>query len=43
MEDEASWLIENGLTDATEVPNYLDFIYLQGLEEVQPGAVTIIH
>ncbi|GAG04257.1 unnamed protein product, partial [marine sediment metagenome] len=30
------------LTEATKVPNYLNFIYLDALEEVKPEAVTII-
>ncbi|MEE9594704.1 MAG: ABC transporter substrate-binding protein, partial [Candidatus Hydrothermarchaeales archaeon] len=43
MEDEARWRIDNNLTDATEVPNYLDYVYLDALEEVKPEAVRIIH
>ena len=42
IESEARWAINNNLTDATEVPNYLDYIYLDALEEVRPNAVTII-
>jgi len=42
LEDQARWRIEQGLTDTTEVPNYLNFIYLNALEEVKPEAVTII-
>ncbi len=42
FEDQARWRIENGLTDATEVPNYLDYIYIDALEEVKPEAVSII-
>ncbi len=42
MEDEAKWRIENNLTSATEIPSYLDYIYLETLEEVKPDAVTII-
>jgi len=42
MEDQARWQINNNLTDATEVPNYLDYIYLDALEEVKPEAVGII-
>jgi NitT/TauT family transport system substrate-binding protein len=42
MEDQARWRIENKLTDATEVPNYLDYIYFDALEEVKPEGVTII-
>lgn len=43
LEDEARWAIANKLTKATQVPNYLNHIYLGGLEAVMPAAVTIIH
>jgi len=43
MEDEARWRIENKLTEKTTVPNYLQFIYFDGLKEVKPDAMTIIH
>ena len=42
LEDEARWAIDNNLTEATEVPNYLDYIYFDALEEIKPKAVTII-
>ncbi len=42
LEDEARWAIDNNLTDATNVPNYLDYIYFDALEEIKPKAVTII-
>lgn len=42
LEDQTRWRIENGLTDATEVPNFLDFLYVDGLEVAKPAAVTII-
>ncbi len=42
LEDEARWAIKNKLTDRTEVPNYLGFIYMDGLKVVKPGAATII-
>ena len=42
MEDEARWRIANGLTDAAQAPNYLNFIYFAALEEVSPDAVNII-
>ncbi len=42
LEDEARWAIKNKLTDKTEVPNYLDYIYYDTLEEVKPEAVGII-
>ena len=42
LEDEARWYIESNLTNATEVPNYLDYIYMDALETVKPEAITII-
>jgi len=42
MEDQARWRIKNKLTEATQVLNYLDYIYFDALEEVKPEAVTII-
>ena len=42
LEDVASWSIRSNFTDATEIPNYLDYIYMDALEEVKPEAVTII-
>lgn len=43
LEDEARWAIKNKLTSNTDVPNYLNYIYLDGLEAVNPSAVTITH
>lgn len=43
MEGETRWSITNKLTDKTEVPNYLNYIYFDALEKVKPEAVTIIH
>ena len=43
MEDQERWAIKNNLTDKTEVPNYLDYIYLDALKEVKPEAIGIIH
>jgi len=42
FEDQARWRIKEKLTDKTEVPNYLDYIWLDALELVKPEAVTII-
>ena len=42
FEDQARWRIKNRLTDKTEVPNYLDFISMDTLEQIKPKAVTII-
>jgi len=43
LEDQARWAIKNKLTDRTTAPNYLNFIYLEGLKAVRPEGVTIIH
>ncbi len=42
MEDQARWVIRNNLADVTEVPNYLDYIYMDTLVEVKPEAIGII-
>ncbi len=42
LEAEARWAIRDGLVEGKEVPNYLDFIYIDALEAVNPEAVTII-
>jgi len=42
LEDEARWAIKNKLTDKTQVPNYLNYIYFDALEKVKPGAIGII-
>jgi len=42
LEDESRWAIEGGLTRETKVPNYLDFIYLDGLASIKPKAVKIL-
>jgi ABC-type nitrate/sulfonate/bicarbonate transport system substrate-binding protein len=42
MRDEAQWLINNNLTKATAVPNFIDYVYLDGLTSVKPDAVNII-
>lgn len=42
FEDQARWRIKNKLTEATEVPNYLDYIYTDALEKVKPEAIGII-
>ncbi len=42
LEAEARWAIKYKLTESTEVPNYLDYIYYDALEEVKPEAIGII-
>ena len=43
LADEARWAITDKLTDYTEVPNFMQFIYLDGMKAVKQEAVTIIH
>jgi NitT/TauT family transport system substrate-binding protein len=43
LEDETRWAIKNKLTDSSAMPNYLDYIHLDGLRAVAPAAVTVIH
>jgi NitT/TauT family transport system substrate-binding protein len=42
MEEEARWAISNNLVSGTTVPNFVNYIYTNGLESVDPGAVDII-
>lgn len=42
MEDEGRWMINNNLTDVKTIPDYKDYLYLKGLEEVKPESVNII-
>jgi len=42
MEDEARWLIQNNLTDQSQVPNYLDYLNAEALLKVDPKAVRLI-
>ena len=41
MEDEARWLINNNLTEKKQLPDFLDYVYLQGLQAIKPAAVNI--
>lgn len=43
LENEARWMIINNLTEKRRSPNYLKYVYKEGLKEVKPEAVTIIH
>jgi len=42
IEDEARWMIKNNLTNEKNVPNFLQYIYEDGLRAVKPEAVNII-
>lgn len=41
-DDIARWAIENQLVDGRDVPNYLDYIWIDGLEDTKPEAISII-
>jgi len=42
MEDEARWMIKNNLTTEKKVPDFANYIYVDGLKAVKPEAVNII-
>ena len=42
FEDQTRWVIKNRLATRTDMPNYLDFIYDNGLRSVKPAAVRIV-
>jgi NitT/TauT family transport system substrate-binding protein len=42
MEDEARWMIQSGLTDATQVPDFGQYVYPDALQAVNPDAVRLI-
>ena len=42
MEEEARWVISNNLRADQKVPNFLDYIYTDGLKAINPQAVQVI-
>ena len=42
LEDEARWMINNHLTNEITIPDFLDYIYIDGLHQVKPEAVNVI-
>lgn len=42
LETEAAWAIRNNFTNATQIPNYINFINTDPLYEVKPGAIMVI-
>jgi NitT/TauT family transport system substrate-binding protein len=42
LEYQTEWMVLKGYIEDTPLPNYLDFIYTDGLQEVKPAAVTIM-
>ena len=43
MEDETRWRTRNNLTNATDVPDFSDFIYRDTLAKLKPNAVTLLY
>lgn len=41
MKDEARWEMENNLTNSTQMPNFPDYMYVNGLQTVEPGTVDL--
>jgi ABC-type nitrate/sulfonate/bicarbonate transport system substrate-binding protein len=42
LENQTRWAIKHRLTARRDMPNYLDFIYVDGLSAVKPEAVRVI-
>ena len=42
LDEESRWAMKGRLTNTRKVPNYLDFIYFDGLKSVKPEAVRIL-
>jgi NitT/TauT family transport system substrate-binding protein len=42
MKDEAQWMINSNLTNEKTMPDFMDYIYVDGLKAVKPEAVNII-
>ena len=43
LEDQSRWAIKQGLSGARNVPNFLDYLYLDGMKVVSPAEVTVIY
>ena len=43
LEDEARWALGSGFVEGQPVPNYLDLIHVDALDDVKATAVTVIH
>ena len=42
MEDEARWMIKNNLTTEKHIPDFMNYIYVDGLKAIKPETVSII-
>jgi NitT/TauT family transport system substrate-binding protein len=43
LEGATRWAIKNQLTASSDIPNYLNSLFLDGLKAVKPEAVTVIY
>ena len=43
MEDEGRWMIKNNLTSEKTIPDFVNYIYVDGLKAIKPEGVSIIH
>jgi NitT/TauT family transport system substrate-binding protein len=43
LENQTRWAIRNGTVPKKPVPNFLHYLYFEGLQKVDPEAVTILH
>ena len=43
LENEAKWSIRSNFTNKTGIPNFLDYIYMDALDEIRPESISIIH
>jgi NitT/TauT family transport system substrate-binding protein len=39
LEDQTRWAIKSRLVEKSKMPNYIDFIYADGLQAVKPEAI----
>ncbi len=42
MEDEARWMLANNLTAATVIPDFLNYVYVDGMVAAQPDSVALM-
>jgi len=42
LESQARWAQANQIITGTTIPNYLDYIYYDGLDSVMPESITIV-
>ncbi len=43
LEDQARWAVKARLSARQDIPNFLDYIYMDGLSAIRPYDVSIIH